>query len=101
MWKRWLPNERYVTKPGGNLNRLKLNILLMWQRRKYTLLCRQPKSTSYKNSLLIFRVNLAGRTASGLAREGRDAISVCCMKNEVGNVVSDADGMKDEEAPKC
>ena len=28
-----------------------------------------------------------------IAREGRDVISVCCMKN-VGNVVSDADGMK-------
>ena len=27
MWKKWLPNERYVTKPGGNLNRLKINIL--------------------------------------------------------------------------
>ena len=27
MWKRWLPNERYVTKPGGNLHRLKINIL--------------------------------------------------------------------------
>ena len=25
--ERWLPNERYVTKPGGNLNRLKINIL--------------------------------------------------------------------------
>ena len=30
-----------------------------------------------------------------MAREGRDVISVCCMKNEVRNVVSDADGMKD------
>ena len=28
-----------------------------------------------------------------MAREGRDVISVCCMKNYVGNVVSDADGM--------
>ena len=27
-------------------------------------------------------------------REGRDVISVCCMKNNVGNVVSDADGMR-------
>ena len=27
MWKKWLPNERCVTKPGGNLNRLKINIL--------------------------------------------------------------------------
>ena len=26
MWKRWLPNERYVTKPGGNLDQLKINI---------------------------------------------------------------------------
>ena len=29
-----------------------------------------------------------------IAREGRDVISVCCMKNDVGNVVSDDDGMK-------
>ena len=29
-----------------------------------------------------------------MAREGRDVISVCCMKKDAGNVVSDADGMK-------
>ena len=29
-----------------------------------------------------------------MATEGRDVISVCCMKNDVGNVVSDAHGMK-------
>ena len=29
-----------------------------------------------------------------MAREGRDVISVCCMKTDAGNVVSDADGMK-------
>ena len=29
-----------------------------------------------------------------MAREGRDVISVCCMKNDASNVVSDADGMK-------
>ena len=34
------------------------------------------------------------RIAKQIAREGRDAISVCCMKNYAGNVVSDADGMK-------
>ena len=28
-----------------------------------------------------------------IAREGRDVISVCCMKNDVGNVVSDDEGM--------
>ena len=51
-----------------------------------------------KNSLMIVRVNLAGRTASGwLDRklEREEMSSVCgCMKNNVGNVVSDADGMK-------
>ena len=34
------------------------------------------------------------RIAKQMAREGRDVISVCCMKNDAGNVVSDADGMK-------
>ena len=34
------------------------------------------------------------RIARQMAREGRDVISVCCMNNDVGNVVSDADGMK-------
>ena len=33
--------------------------------------------------------------ARQMAREGRDGIRVCCMNNEVGNVVSDADGMMD------
>ena len=28
-----------------------------------------------------------------MAREGRDVISVCCMKNDIGNVVSEADGV--------
>ena len=30
-----------------------------------------------------------------MAREGRDVISVCCMKNDAENIVSYADGMKD------
>ena len=29
-----------------------------------------------------------------MAREGRDVIRVCCMKNDARNVVSDSDGMK-------
>ena len=40
-----------------------------------------------------------------MAREGRDVISVCCIKYDAGNVVSDADGMKNMEevyrASKC
>ena len=34
------------------------------------------------------------RIAKQMAREGGDVISVCCMKNDAGNVVSDADGMR-------
>ena len=34
------------------------------------------------------------RISRQMVREGRDAISVCCMKNDIGNFVSDADGMK-------
>ena len=34
------------------------------------------------------------RIAKQMAREGRDVISMCCMKNDAGNVVSDADGME-------
>ena len=34
------------------------------------------------------------KIARQMAREERDVIGVCCMKNDVGNVVSDADGMK-------
>ena len=48
------------------------------------------------------------RIAIQMARDGRDVISVCCMKNDAGNVVSDADGMKNicmenvyREASKC
>ena len=33
------------------------------------------------------------RIARQMAREGRDIISVCCKKNDAGNVASDADGM--------
>ena len=34
------------------------------------------------------------RIARQMDREGRDVISVCCKKNNAGNIVSDADGMK-------
>ena len=34
------------------------------------------------------------RIARQMARKGRDVISVCCMTNDAGNVVSDADSMK-------
>ena len=34
------------------------------------------------------------RIARQMTREGRDVISVCCMKNDVGNPVSNTDGMK-------
>ena len=34
------------------------------------------------------------RIARQMAREGRDVISVCCMKNDAGSVVSDTDCMQ-------
>ena len=34
------------------------------------------------------------RIARQMTSEGRDVISVCCMKNDVGNAVFDTDGMK-------
>ena len=33
--------------------------------------------------------------ARQISREGRYVISVCCMINDVGNVVSDVDGIQD------
>ena len=64
----------------------------MWPRRKYTELCWQPKS-----QLQEFTTDVQSasgrkngfRIARQMAREGRDVISVCCMKTDVGNVVSD------------
>ena len=62
----------------------------MWPRRKYTQLC-------WKSKLQEFT---ADQSESGwkncfrIAREGRDVISMCCIKNDAGNVVSDADSMK-------
>ena len=44
-----------------------------------------PSESGRKNGL---------RIARHMAREGRDVISVCCMKNDAGNVVSDTDGMR-------
>ena len=39
-------------------------------------------------------MNLVERTVKQMAREGRDVIRMCRMKNDAGNVVSDADVMK-------
>ena len=41
------------------------------------------------------------RIAGLMAREWRDLTSVCCMKSDVENVLSDADMEIYEEGPKC
>ena len=42
------------------------------------------------------------RIARQMAREGIHVIGVCCMKNDAGNGVSDADGMEVYgKASKC
>ena len=98
MWKWWLPNERYVTNTGGNLNRLKINHTLdVAKKEVYTAVLAAQES-----KLQEFTADLQSesgrkncfRVAIQMAREGRDVISVCCMKYDVENVVSDADGMK-------
>ena len=54
--------------------------------------------TSQESKLQDFTADLQSESGRKnrfrIAREGRDVISVCCMKNDAGNVVSDADGMK-------
>ena len=83
-------------KAWWNINRLKINILYMWPRRKYTQLCWQSKLHEFATDLQ----SESGRkncfsVCKQMDEEGRDIIiNVCCMKNEVGNGVSDADGMK-------
>ena len=65
----------------------------------YTQLCWQPKSPKLKE----FTTDLQSesdrkncfRIARQMAREGRDVICLCCMNNDVGNVVYDADGEVD------
>ena len=68
----------------------------MWPRRKYTQLFWQPKSPSYNQFTADLQTESCRKTcfmiAKQMAREGRDVISVYCMKNYVRNFVSDADG---------
>ena len=69
----------------------------MWPRRKYAAVLAAQES-----KLQEFTANIQSksdrkncfRIIRQMARKGKDVISVCCMKNDVGNVVSDADGMK-------
>ena len=88
--KRWLPNERYVIKPGGNLNRVNIDILTTW--------CGQDDGSP---RVPVTRIHYWSSSDSGMnncfwiVREERYVISVCCMKNEVGNVVYDAEGIDD------
>ena len=68
----------------------------MWLRRKYY-------AAGWQSKLQEFTADLKSesgrkncfRIARQMARDGRDVISAYCMKNDVVNVVSDADSMKD------
>ena len=87
MWKRWLPNERYVCHKA-------------WWKSKSA----EDKHTSDKAKKAVYAAVLAAqesklqeltadlqnesgrnncfRSARQMSREGRYVISVCCMKNE-------------------
>ena len=89
MWKRWLRKF----KSAGDRHTLSVA-----KKEVYTAVL-----TAHEFKLQEFTADLqseSGRKNCGLldiwlvAREGRDGISVCCMKNYVENVVPDADGMK-------
>ena len=70
----------------------------MWPRRKYTQLCWKPKSLKLQELTADLQSESSRkncfRIVRQMAREGRHVISVYCMKNDVGNVVPDADRMK-------
>ena len=98
MWKKWLANERYVTKPVRKSKSAEdKHTLDVAKKEVYTAV-----KTAQESKLQEFTADLQSessrknclRIARQMAREGRDAISVCCMENDAGNVVSDADGMK-------
>ena len=64
--------------------------------------CRTAVMTAQESKLKEFTADLQGESgrencfgiAGQIAGEGRVVTSVCCMKNDAGNVLSDADGLK-------
>ena len=93
-----MPNKRYVTKLGGNLKSAEdKHNLDVAKKEVYTAVM-----TAQESKLQEFTADHQSessrkncfRIARHMAREGRDVISVCCMKNDARNIVSDADGMK-------
>ena len=46
-----MQKKRYVTKPGGILNWLTINILQIWTRRKHTQLCWQSRLQKFTADL--------------------------------------------------
>ena len=96
MWKKWLPNECHKAWRNSKSAEDK-HTLDVAKKEVYTAVM-----TAQESKLQEFTADLQSesgrkncfRIARQMAREGRDDISVCCMKNDAGNVVSDADGMK-------
>ena len=80
MWKRWLPNERYVTKPGkSDEDKHTLDVA---KKEVYTAVLAAQESKLQLILLQIFRVNLAGRTASDLLDrwlERKEMSSACAV----------------------
>ena len=95
MWKSWLPNERYAwwkSKSADNKH-----ALYVAKKEVYTAVLAAQESKLQEFTADIqseYDRKNCFRISKQMARQGRDIISMCCMKNELGNVVSDADGMK-------
>ena len=77
----------YVTKPGGNLNCLKTLTLDVTKKEVYAAVLAAQESMLQE--LIADLQSESGRKSCfRIARQvARDGINVCCMKNDVGNVV--------------
>ena len=100
MWKKWLYAKRKVCHKAWRKSKSAedKHTLDVAKKEVYTAVM-----TAQESKLQEFTADLQSesgrkncfRIASQMAREGRDVISVCCMKNDARNVVSDADGIKE------
>ena len=98
MWKRWLANQQVChkawRKSKSDEDKHTLNVT---KKEVYTAVMTAQESKLHEFTAVLQsesgRKNCF-RIVRQMAKEGRDVISVCCMKNDAVNVVSDADGME-------
>ena len=94
MWKRWFAKRKVCHKAWRiSKSAEDKHTLDVAKKEIYTAVMTSQESKLQEFTAESGRKNCF-RSAGQMGREGRDVISLCCMKNDAGNVVSDADGMK-------